>query len=397
MFIVSLLGALVGCGGGGLRVTNVGTDLVKPAVVQLLFAVEDEDKHEAVLGLGPESFQVYEDSVLVSSAESFKIVNPDLTGAQSALLLLDWSGSVSGTPEAAAMVDAATAFVSRVRPQKVAVYAFDGSPDLHPVVLFGATEQQAKSGLDALKDWKGRDESSNLNGATVAALKVLRGTTGDLISGGTLVIVSRQPDRAGRVTQNDLDETLRKPENSRIRRFSMTLTSVGTKGAGAERSESSEGGGFFEGGGFRSRGAASGSAAQAVSTTVTTADLHTKLDELGGRIAAFGKGYYVLALCSAARAGQHEVKIDVTRKLKGEKGKDITQSGTLKHTFSADGFGPGCKPTIPSELAGQVERAELKSDAKPQPASPPAPSAAPPRKAPAPPPPASPATEVFQP
>jgi hypothetical protein len=362
--IFPVLGALAGCG-GGLRVTNVGSDTVKPANVQVLFVVEDEEKQEAIVGLGPESFQVYEDNALVSSAESFKIVNPDLTSSQSTLLLLDWSGNVAGTPEATAMIDAATAFVNRIRPQKIAVFAFDGSPDLHPVVAFGATEQQAKAGFDALKDWKPRDDTSNLNGATLAALKALRATTGDLIAGGALVIVSRQPDRAGRVSERDLDAALQKPENDRIRRFSISLSPAAPKGTPEEKSKGTSGGGDGFGSGFRSRGAGA-TAAPASSSSATTADIGTKLDELAARIGGFGKGYYMLALCSGARAGRHEVRIEVTRKLTNEKGHETTQSGTLTHKFSAEGFGPGCKPTIPPELGGQVERAEMKSEPKPE-------------------------------
>lgn len=369
---IALLGVLTGCG-GGLRVTNVGSDTVKPAAVQVLVAVEDEERQEAVFGLGPSSFQVYEDNVLVSSADSVKIFNPDLTSAQSTLLLLDWSGNISGTPEATAMIDAATAFVNKLRPQKVAVFAFDGSADLHPVVAFGAPEPQAKAGFAALKEWKPHDDTSNLNGATKAALKALNGTTGNLVATGTLVIVTRQPDRAGRVSQQDLDETLRKPENSRIRRISIALGPAESKSATTKPPAGAIQGNEIVGG-FRSRGGAA--AAPTSSSSATTADLGAKLEELADRIVGLGKGYYLVALCSGARAGEHEVRIDVTRKVTNDKGRETTKTGTLRHKFNAAGFGPGCKPTIPTELGGQSERVEVKNDAKPT--APATPKAAPP-------------------
>jgi hypothetical protein len=364
---------------------------VKPAAVQVLFAVEEETNHEAVLGLGPDAFQIYEDNVLVSSPDALKVINPDLTATQSTLLLLDWSGNAAGTPDAAAMLDATNAFVAKVRPQKVAVYAFDGTPELHPVAPFGASEAQLKSGLDALKDWKPKDDTSNLNGATAAALKTLRGATGDLIAGGALVIVSRQPDRAGRVSQKDLDEVLQKPENSKIRRFSVSLSQAGQPVA-----KSSEGG-FFEGEGFHRRGA--NAAQPAVRSTATTADLPAKLEELGGRVAGFGKGYYFLVVCSGARAGQHEVRVEVTRKLTDAKGHTSVQNGTLTHKFSADGFGPGCKPTVPPEFTTAPEQLKTETKPEPKPEAKPKPAAKPPAAAPpaAPPPPASSSPEMFQP
>ena len=64
------------------------------------------------------------------------------------LLLVDMSGSVVDSGDMPALVQAAGSFGERVGPyQKVAVYTFDGSPHLTPVVAFGGN---VRGGVNAL-------------------------------------------------------------------------------------------------------------------------------------------------------------------------------------------------------------------------------------------------------
>ena len=58
-------------------------------------------------------------------------------------------------------------------------------------------------------------------------------------------------------------------------------------------------------------------------------------DEVGARIEASSKRYYLLSYCSPSRAGQHQVEIEAVAH---------GSSGRLSHPFNATGFGPTCDP-----------------------------------------------------
>jgi hypothetical protein len=314
---------LFGCE-GGLRVINAGADTAKPANVRLLVSVEADKK--PVMGLKPDSFAVYEDGVASTSAD-FTVASPDMTSMQYTALLLDWSGKLSDV-EAQQMSEGADALVKKLKPkQKVAIYAFDGNADLHPVVPFTASDAQVTAGLDGLKTWKARDTTSNLNGAIVAGAKALRTEMGEnLMHGGNLITVYRDADRASRATTKDIDDLFSQPDYSRIRRFAVSVGEPAKQArigpAGSTETVAIEGPGV----------------------------LPITLGKTGDTIASFGGSYYVVIVCSHARAGEHELKLEVTRKSVDDKGKESSQKGTLTHKFSADGFTAGCTPAIPSEV-----------------------------------------------
>lgn len=329
-----------GCAAGGLRVIDVGADTAKPANVQILLSVEANKK--PLVGLARESFAVYEDGALVVSPEEVTVASPDMSSMQYTVLLLDWGGEFGGTPQADAVIEGASKLLARLRPkQKVAVYAFDGAPDLHTVVAFGTPDAQATASLGALRDFRARDTSSNLNGAMVAAGKLLEAEiAGNPMRGGSIVTVYHDPDRAGRVTPPDLDKTFKQPEWARLRRFAI--------GVGEDVKQAQKGAGAI-------------GATESV-LVASHADVPAQLDHVGEEIAAVGTSYYFVALCSRARAGQHEARVDVSRKVLNDKGKEITESATLRHKFSADGFGPGCKPKLPAEIEALTAKPDEKKD-----------------------------------
>jgi hypothetical protein len=338
-FRVSLLAlAALSCG-GGLRVANIASSAEKPANVMVYLSVDAEKV--PVPHLGDEAFKVFEDGAPVTA--DLRIVNPDMTATQFTVLLLDWSGHVTPA-DAAAMTDGAAALMSKLRPkQKVAVYAFDGSADLHPVVAFSAPDDRAKGNLDALKDYKPRDETSNLNGAVAAGMKALRGALGesDPMTGGQLVVVARGSDRAARLKREQLAELFKAPEASKIRRFVV--------GAGEE---------------------AKLAQLEYIGTNDTinvpnVGGLASALDGLGVRLASFAQSNYFVSYCSGARAGQHELRVDVTRKIKTDKGGEVEQTGTLTTKFNADGFGGGCKPKIPQEFEALIPKDAPDASTKP--------------------------------
>ena len=61
---------------------------------------------------------------------------------------------------------AAEAFTQQLNEsQKVAVFAFDGSTELFPIVRFTTSEGAAQGGLKSLESFRPRDPSTNLHGA----------------------------------------------------------------------------------------------------------------------------------------------------------------------------------------------------------------------------------------
>ena len=138
LFAACALFFVTGCGGGGLTLTPIKSTQAKPSNVAVYFKVQTSGG-DPVGGLTAESFRIYEDGELVSQLESKQtILNPEVAASHYTLLLVDMSGSVSGDPDSvSALVDAANAFTDRVeKQQKVAIFVFDGSPELHPISPF---------------------------------------------------------------------------------------------------------------------------------------------------------------------------------------------------------------------------------------------------------------------
>ena len=65
------------------------------------------------------------------------------------------------------------------------------------------------------------------------------------------------------------------------------------------------------------------------------ADIQRGFDEIGARIEASSKRFYLLSYCSPSRAGEHEVEIEANAE---------GTSGRLSYRFNAAGFGPNCDP-----------------------------------------------------
>jgi len=65
------------------------------------------------------------------------------------------------------------------------------------------------------------------------------------------------------------------------------------------------------------------------------ADIQKGFDEVGARIEASSKRYYLLSYCSPSRAGEHDVQVEA--RARGTHGR-------LQYRFNANGFGPNCDP-----------------------------------------------------
>jgi hypothetical protein len=298
----------------GLKLQVVNTASRKPSNVAVLFTV-DKRNGDPVPGLAAEDFRIYEDGAPVSQLESKQtIVNPQVAGAYYTLLLVDLSGSVTGSGELPQLQAASQSFAKRVSPlQRVGIYAFDGSPTLTPIAPFSASD--ANAGIERLGSIKMRDPSTNLHGAVVEALRVLRQALDKAtqpLKFGTLVVFTDGTDHAHRVTEDAMMEAV---DDSDVAVFTI--------GVGAEIDPHE----------LRRLGR-NGSAIEHDS-----AALQASFDRIAARVEGYTRRFYLLSYCTPARAGVREVRIEA---VSGE-----GAHGSVSQSFTADGFGPGCDPKTP--------------------------------------------------
>ncbi len=312
-----------GCG-SQLEVTRLNSDHQKPNNVWVFFTVEQKDG-EPVAGLTAEDFAIYEDEKLVSTFESQQTIqNPEVAAVMYTLLLLDMSGSITESGSADLVVDAAKGFIDRVgRSQKVAVYAFDGGEDLRSVARFTEAKGSVEGGLEGLRTYKARDPSTNLNGAVVEGLDVLR-TALDKddrpLKFGTMVVFSDGTDRAARVSHDEMTEALGDDAYANFDVFAI--------GVGGEIEEKS----LAEVG------------RDGTELVEDEANVQAAFETVAQRIEAHSKRFYLLSYCTPARNGEHTVRIEAQAD-RNEKGK-ARKEGDVSWTFDATGFGPppDCNP-----------------------------------------------------
>lgn len=307
------LGA-AGCG-AGLQLHTVDSTYERPSNVAVYFTV-DTDDGEPVPGLAADAFKIYEDGALVSAYESRQtILNPQVAAVHYTLLLVDMSASMVESGQVPQLVAAADAFTTRVGAvQQVAVYTFDGREDIQEVVGFTRSEGGATSAIHALENRDVRDPSTNLHGAVLKGIEVLRAQMERStlqLRFGTLVVFTDGTDRAARVSRDDMLDAV---DGAGMDVYAIgvggeidvdELTALGKNGF--VRAESGE-------------------------------RLQQAFDQIAQRIEGYSKRFYLLSYCSPARAGQHEVTIEAEAQ---------GATGSLTYTFDAEGFGPNCDPTHP--------------------------------------------------
>jgi hypothetical protein len=254
--------------------------------------------------------------VLVSVDESRQtIVNPTVAAEHYALLLVDMSASVTESDQVADIVNAAADFVEQVgEVQRVAVYAFDGSRNLHQILPFTTSEKATARGLDRLRTFRTRDPSTNLHGALVQAVDKLDAALARSRASlrfGTIVVFTDGTDRAARVSADDMSAALEQSEHA--------LFAIGVGNEIDDATLQKIG---------RDR----------YIRVEDHAALALAFRQIGSRIVDLTRRYYLLSYCSPARAGTHQVTIEAS---------SDDASGELTYSFDAAGFGPGCDPTHP--------------------------------------------------
>ncbi len=316
---LALAASLSACASSSLQLTEIQSSSDEPSNVAVYFKVMSGDK--PVGGLTADQFVIYEDDKPVSVTESKQtILNPEVAASHYTLLLVDMSGSVAESDDRELVAQAATLFTTKVGEvnNEVAVYAFDGEEELHPISKF--KKAQGDAGASKLSSYSPKDTSTNLNGAIIAGIELLDTeleNADNPLRFGTLVVFTDGTDRASRVS----DEEMR----SAVKETDYQVFAIGL---GSEMSEDD----------LKKIGK-DGTAMATDANSVEAA-----FNQIATRIEALSKSYYLLSYCSPARAGEHEVKIEAVLEEKDDKGKNKTRKGSLSSNFDAEGFGPGCDP-----------------------------------------------------
>jgi hypothetical protein len=311
VLVVLMLG---GCGGSkqGLRLTLLNASVQKPSNLAVYFTVDTADG-EPVAGLTAEQFRIYEDGQPISTLESKQtILNPEVAAEHMTLLLVDMSGSVSESDDVPLIMEAARGFSARVEKyQKVAVYAFDGSREIHRLTGF-TTGPELQAGVEKIGAFKTVDPSTNLNGAIVEGIKVLqrelRGSRAPLTF-GTLVVFTDGTDRAGRVKAEDVQKSIDEAD------FDILVIGVGTEIDDDALNKIGRDG------------------------TIISKDrsqIASSFEQAAARIEGYSKRYYLLGYCSPARDGEHDLTIET---------EFDGKHGSVTYHFNARGFRPNCDPT----------------------------------------------------
>jgi len=292
----------------GLNPRLVDASVQKPSNVAVYFTV-DTNSGDPVPGLTAEQFHIYEDSKLVSPFESKQtILNPEVAARHYTLLLVDMSGSVTGSGQLPALQEAVNRFTSRVEKlQETAVYAFDGRAEIVQLRPFGPGGANVN-----LAGFTSTDPSTNLYGAVVKGIDVLEKQlekSPTPLRFGTLVVFTDGTDHAHRVSR---DDTLRAVNDSNFDIFAI--------GVGAETDE-------YELNAIAKSGAA---------VSKDPASVGAQFDRIAEKIEGYSRRFYLLSYCSPARAGEHWLTI--------EPFTPAGLTGRMLYHFKADGFGPQCDP-----------------------------------------------------
>jgi hypothetical protein len=322
-----------------VSVEPVATSFQKPSNVAAYVAVTDGS--DPVTELQPESFKIYENEQLLTSEEAHQTLLPkELAAYHHTVLLVDMSGE-QGADETLAR--AVGSFVEAVRrTQPVTVFVFDGSPSLHYLADFARNPDGAAADTHALSKMGSSDASRNLNGAVQSGLKELDARLAQqrrTVKVGTLVVFTRGPDLAGRVTEADADKAIDATQDNVVavsiaEQAGHALDEIGKSGVVKAQSADSVGIAF---------------------------------EEAATKTRAVYDKYYLLAYCSPARSGTRRLTVEVAyRDVKGHE-----KHGSFSQDFDATGFGPGCNPEavprfVPQVVAKPVVTTSSKSAGAPE-------------------------------
>ena len=311
-----------------LQIKPTSATVLPPSNVVMLFRVEGPGgpAHK----LRARNFSVSENGVKVPDGPDLRIMRPHLRDTLRLLVLLDFGGHPTDA-ERKAMLVATRELVSRTSIHaQTAVYVFDGTSKAEAVVVAQADDEELRNALKGLEKRASSDTSTDLHSALVTAIKTLQlESNPPEPHTGMLVLISRSPDRAARVSKGDVEDQLGEREME-IMRFVVAF------GPHAEAADYE----WLSGD-------------EDVRFAANPWELKRAARKVAKRIDAIARSYQVVSLCSAVRAGDAEIEITAKRTVKTADGDFEEESGELVVEFDADEFGPGCTPWTPPESDSQ--------------------------------------------
>jgi hypothetical protein len=320
-----------------LRGTVVQQSVKPPANVVVFFRVESVEELVApipflpktihpVPDLAGDAFTVLEDGVALGD-DAQAAVTPLALGKRMHVLVLVDLGGAPTEAERTAIADAIAKASAVLGEHTFGVFAFDGAANIAQLVPIGAEPPPAETIRDAVLKFRVRDASTNVHGALVEAMTGLRATVKEglpPVQAGALVLVSRGPDRAGRVSPKELDAALADDTESLVR------YAVGVGKVDAEL-------------------LAEVATADPVRLEAVK-DLPEAIERIAQQIADYARSYYAVSYCTPAREGSRKVRIDIVRR-RVVGGEENVQRGSVSFELEAKQLRPGCKRTdVPPDL-----------------------------------------------
>lgn len=300
----------------GLRLETLSDVAVPPANVAALVRVTTCEGEPLSRSLDESQFEILENGSLRSAFEARRIVTPLARATkQRTLVAVDLSGSVLLGGYRATMIEGVRQLAATLLGEghELAVYGFDGRPDLVPLGFFSHRAEDVEASLVKIAEASVVDDSTNLNGAVVNALALLDEAVkeierGDVIAQGNLVLFTDGQDLAARVSARRA-----------VAAASASVHEVFTIGLGSD----------VDSGALASLGRSGSFFVQHTDGIVRA------FQDVSARLEALARRDYFVSYCTPARAGGHEVTI---------RAKDGDRRGEVTVSFFADGFGAGCRP-----------------------------------------------------
>jgi len=315
LLVLSGCGDTFGFEDSPLLIEILNTETEPPAKVTVTFQVASEDG-QPVPGLSVDAFELLDNGESDSGFESSKAFQPKPGRFQSSVaLLLDMSGSITGSNALPLLRTAAAAFVENSLDAPgvaVGIWWFDGGADLVELMDFTDDAEALVEAIDGLTSDVTRDNSTNLNGAVrlgieVVEQRMLDASQGGVSQAGALVIFTDGTDQAARV-----------PATAALSAVAATNIAVYSIGLRGEIDEP-----------FLAQIGRSGSA-----FADNAESLLEEFTGIGDQIEALANSFYVLAYCSPRRAGSaNQLTIRVTA------GERVAEGST---TYTAENFTGGC-------------------------------------------------------
>lgn len=291
-----------------------------PAKISVILTLTSE-RGEPLTDLACRDFVLTEDSAAISPYESaFRVQVHPQPLHMSTLLLLDLSGSIVGASfdslKIAAHSFTRSLFQKSARGNlSLALYWFDGAAQINKLADFTADTLHLHRTIGALNPGLSMDHSTNLNGALVRGLEIIKAEArkkkAGLISHGALAVFTDGKDSAARVT----------PQRAQSEVDSCGANiSVYTLGLGSAADST--------------RLRAYGKDGFALADNI--AQLERNFENTAARIQNRLRNRYLLEYCTPKREGRHTLKIVAAAPV------NAALYGSVTISFPASGFTGGC-------------------------------------------------------